>query len=79
MLFTSTIYNTILLYILFVAILLIAKPDIMYCHKTNRFKSFGFNEGQTFLSFPVVSLTSVVIFYMLFLTGEIVNGYLEAN
>lgn len=79
MLFSSTIYNTILLYILFVAILLIAKPDIMYCHKTNKFKQFGFNEGQTFLSFPVVSLTSVVVFYMLFLTGEIVNGYLEAK
>lgn len=79
MLFSSTIYNTILLYILFVAILLIAKPDMMYCHKTNRFKPFGFNEGQTLCSFPVVSMASVVIFYMLFLTGEIVNGYLDAN
>ena len=39
---SSPIYNAILFYILFVIILLVIKPNVMYDHKTKKFKAFSF-------------------------------------
>lgn len=74
---SSPIYNTILFYILLVTLILVLKPSFMYCDKTKRFKPFGCGDGQTLFCFPIVCLSSIVIFYLIFLMVEIVNGYLE--
>lgn len=74
---SSPIYNTILFYILLVTLILILKPSSMYCDKTKRFKSFGCGRDQTILCFPIICLTSVIIFYFIFLMIEIISGYLD--
>ena len=74
---SSPIYNAILFYILFVIIILIIKPNVMYDHKTKKFKAFGCGENQTLFAFPIVSLSSAVIFYIIFLIGSVLNDYLD--
>ena len=76
---SSPIYNTILFYILFVAIILFIKPKFIYCHKTKKFKQFGCNKNQTLLCFPVVCITSVIIFYFIFLVIHIICHYFDKN
>ena len=73
----SPVYNAILFYILFVIILLVLKPSSMYNHNTKKFRSFGCSEGQTLFAFPIVALSSAVIFYIIFLVSGILNNYLD--
>jgi hypothetical protein len=73
----SPIYNAILFYILFIIIILVMKPNIMYNKNTKKFRPFGCGEGQTLFAFPIVSLSSAVIFYIIFLIGSILNSYLD--
>ena len=74
---SSPIYNTILFYILLIAVILILKPRSMYCHKKNRFKPFGLGKGKTLFCFPIVAISSVIILYLIFLMVEIINDYLD--
>lgn len=73
---SNPVYNTIIFYILLICIVLLTKPSIMYCHKTNKFKPFGCGEGQTVFSFPAVSIASGIILYIFFLGIEVVHDYL---
>ncbi len=75
----SPIYNAILFYILFIIIILLLKPSIMYDQHTKKFKPFGCSDGQTLFAFPIVSLSSAVIFYIIFLVGSILNNYLDSK
>lgn len=76
---SSPVYNTILFYILLITIILVLKPENMYCQKTKRFKSFGCGKNQTLFCFPIVCITSVIIFYFIFLTVEIISEYLDTS
>lgn len=77
---SSPIYNAILFYILFIIIILVMKPNIMYNHQTKKFKPFGCGgPDQTFFAFPIVALSSAVIFYIIFLVGSILNNYLDST
>ena len=71
------LYNTVVFYIMFVCIILLLKPNFIYCHKTNKFKAFGCGGNKTLASFPVVCVSSAVILYMLFLCIKIINKYLS--
>jgi len=73
----SPMSNTIIFYIIIIITLVILKPEIMYCHKTNQFKAFGYGKNKTILSFSFVSITSAVILYMLFSTVESVCNKLK--
>lgn len=74
---SGPVYNTILFYILFIAVILFIKPKFIYCHKTKKFKSFGCNKNQTLMSFPVICILSVITFYFIFLTIHIICYYLD--
>lgn len=74
---SSPAYNTILFYIVFIAIILFTKPESIYCHKTKKFKSFGCKKNQTLISFPVICIVSVIIFYFIFLLIHIIDYYLD--
>lgn len=76
---SNPVWNSIIFYIIIIAILLIIKPNIMYCHKTKRFKSFGIGENKTLCSFPVAALSSSILLYIIFLNIEILNNYLESK
>jgi hypothetical protein len=72
----SPVYNAIIFYILIICVIIITKPEFMYCIKSNKFKSFGFGDGQTLLSFPVISIGSGIVLYIFFLFFEILHYYL---
>lgn len=74
---SNPIYNTILVYILFVIIILFIKPNIVYCHKTKKFKQFGLNDNQSLMCFPVLCIMSVIIIYFVFLIFHIIGCYLD--
>ena len=74
---SSPVYNTILFYILLIALLLIIKPNIMYCYKSKKFKSFGCGKEQTLFCFPLICITSVIILYFIFLMMDILGNYLD--
>lgn len=71
------LYNTILFYLIFVSLLLVFKPSIMYCDKQKRFKSFGCKDGETIVCFPLVCITFAVVLFLLFLLIDIVSNYLD--
>lgn len=76
---SSPVYNTILFYILFIAIILFIKPKTIYCHKTKKFKPFGCNKNQTLICFPVICIMSVIILYFVFLVVDIISCYLDTK
>lgn len=76
---TSPVYNTIIFYTMFMIIILIMKPKIMYSEELKKFKSFGCGENQTLLSLPFVGLSMAVILYFVFLMIEVLNNYIEKN
>ena len=61
----NSLQNTIIIYIIIILALVIIKPNFVYCHKTKKFKPFGCNEGQTFLSLQIISVASAVLVYMI--------------
>lgn len=64
--------NTIIFYIIIFSIILIIKPSFMYCDKTNKFKQFGCQEGQTIFCLPLITISIGIILYIFFLFIEIV-------
>lgn len=74
---TNPVYNTIILYILLICTILLVKPTFMYCHKSKKFKSFGFESNQTLFSFPVISIANVILLYLFFLGVEVTHDYLD--
>lgn len=68
----TPVFNTIIFYILIVCLILIVKPKFMYCHKSNRFRQFGFGKGQTLLAFPSVCVGSGILLYLFFIMIEVV-------
>lgn len=75
----NPLYNTIVFYIIIVVVLLISKPEFMYCDKTKRFKTFGIGKNQSILSFPVMCFASVILLYFIFLSIDILNNCLETR
>lgn len=63
----TPLYNTIIFYILIIGILLIIKPDFMYCKNTQKFKPFGFDEGKTIACFPTIVICSAIFLYIIFM------------
>jgi len=64
----SPLFNTVVLYIIFVIILLVTKPSIMYDRNLNKFKRFGYEENETLVPFSLCVVSSGIVFYLLFST-----------
>lgn len=69
----SPIYNTIVIYAILIAIILLLKPEPIYCSKTNKYKSFGIGENKTLFALPFVCVALVVFLYSLFMVLKGVN------
>ena len=63
----TPVTNTIIFYIIIVILLVLIKPNFIYDHKTNKFKSFGCGENKTLISFPVVCIGVGIVLYLIFL------------
>lgn len=75
----TPVYNAIIFYIMIVCIILTIKPKFMYCDKNKKFKSFGFGNNKTILSFPVICVSSGIILYLIFLSIKILFERLAAK
>ncbi len=76
---STPVYNTIIFYILIICILLILKPQFMYCEETDKFKHFGLSENQTIFSFPLIAIGSGIILYIIFLLVNMLSDRLVEN
>ena len=75
----NPMYNAIVCYIIIVSVILLMKPQFIYCEKTQRFKSFGFDEGHTVLSFPIVSIGTAIVAYLVFVCVDIFISVINRN
>ena len=73
----SPLNNTIVFYIILIIGIIITKPKFMYCHKSNKFKPFGYGENKTILPFSIVSISGGIIFYIIFSLIDSICNKLE--
>ena len=59
-------YNAIIIYIIIIVLLVLVKPDVIYDHKLNKYKEFGFEDNKTVLSLYVISIILALIIFALF-------------
>jgi len=75
---TSPVYNSIMFYIIIICLVLLIKPNFMYCKKLNKFKDFGVSsKNKTLLTFPVFTIIVAILLYMIFLFVSILNKLLD--
>lgn len=53
----------IIVYIVFVVVLAFAKPDLIY--DGDKLRKFGSDEGETYMTLPVLSVLFIVVAYPL--------------
>ena len=61
----APVYNTIIIFLLIIIILVYTKPKFLY-NKDNTLKSFGCGKNKTLFNLPVVSINCGVMFYFIF-------------
>ncbi len=71
----TPVYNAIIFYIVIVCIIVLLRPKSMYCHRTKKFKSFGFGDNKTLLSLPIVCIASSMLLYLVFLLVQVLYKY----
>lgn len=64
-------WNTIIFFVLLLIFFIIYKPSFMYSYKNKRFKSFGLAEGATIFTLPAIAISSIFIFFFIFLILEL--------
>lgn len=62
----NSVFNTIIIYILFLLLIITNKPKFLYDRKRRKFKNFGSSKGETLLSLPIFSILLAIIIYVIF-------------
>jgi len=68
----SSLFNSILIYLLIMFLVIYNKPNFIYDKKRRKFKQFGLTNGRTIISLPILSIIIAVITYVIFF-------YIEQN
>lgn len=71
---SNPVYNTVIFYILIMTIMLVMKPEFIYDHKNDMFKTFGLKDNQTIMCLPITALCMGVLLYMIFLSINIITN-----
>jgi hypothetical protein len=71
----NPVYNSVILYILIITMILVIKPSFMYDYDNHTFKLFGLGDNKTIYAYPVVTIGSAVLLYIFFLLISIVSKY----
>jgi hypothetical protein len=66
----SPLFNSIIVYIIIILLLIYNKPNLIYDKKTKKFKQFGMTKGKSILSLPVLAMLIAIITYICFLYIE---------
>jgi hypothetical protein len=73
----SPLLNTIILFIIIIALIIIIKPKFIYSKKTQKYKTFGSKKNQSLCCFPVFVLFLGIGLYFIFLIAEITINNLD--
>lgn len=67
----STILNSVVIYVIVILVVGMLKPNIMYDHKEDKFKEFGFTHNRTPFTIIVFgAIMSFVIYNMVFMLNK---------
>lgn len=66
----NPLFNTIVIYVVVLGILLILKPNFIYDKKYKYFKGFGTGEGKSLLSLPIIAIILAFVIYIIFSSIE---------
>lgn len=62
----NPLFNSILIYIIIILLLIYNKPNLIYDKKTKKFKQFGMTHGKSILSLPVFAIIIAIVTYIVF-------------
>lgn len=62
----TPLISSIVFYIIINVIVLIFRPNFIYCYKSNKFKSFGFEDNETIMPIHMFSIFIAFLLYMFF-------------
>ncbi len=62
----NVLSNTIVVYIIFMIIVFIIRPDMLYDKNKGKFKNFGVDTDETLVSLPILSILAGFGLYLLF-------------
>jgi hypothetical protein len=75
----NPLFNSIVVYIIIILLIIYNKPNLIYDKKTKKFKQFGMNRGKSILSLPVlailISIITYIIFYHISISAHIMISY----
>lgn len=75
----SILYNTIIIYILLMAVFYLIKPSFLYSQKYKKFKSYGCDVEETICPIHVFSIILCIMIYLLFSLIEFIYVLIEKN
>ena len=62
----NPLFNSIIVYIIIILLLIYNKPNLIYDKKTKKYKQFGMNHGKSILSLPILAILIAIITYVIF-------------
>jgi hypothetical protein len=62
----NPLFNSIIVYIIIILLLIYNKPKIIYDKKIKKFKQFGMTDGKSILSLPILAIIISIVTYILF-------------
>lgn len=68
----NSLFNSILIYLIILILVIYNKPNFIYDKKRNKFKEFGLSNDKSIISLPILSIMIAVITYIIFF-------YIEQN
>ena len=58
--------NAIIIYIIFILVIVIMKPNFLYDNQNEKFREFGSLPGQTYLTLPITAIIGSIVIYYIF-------------
>jgi len=75
----NSLFNSILIYLIIIFLVIYNKPNFIYDKKRRKFKQFGLTNGRTIISLPILSIIIAVITYVIFFyieqNAKIISSY----
>jgi hypothetical protein len=75
----NSLFNSIIIYIIIIILIIYNKPNFIYDKKRKKFKEFGLNHNRSIISLPILSIIIAVITYVIFFyieqNAKIISSY----
>jgi len=75
----NSLFNSIIVYIIVIIIIIYNKPNFIYDKKRNKFKEFGLEHNKSIITLPILSIILAVVTYIIFFyieqNAKIISSY----